>query len=82
MTRRVPLTQHAPHQYSAWVRGRNSLGPAIELRLTGLDRTKQIGLLAYPVWLVETDVERWFSSLDEARDYIDRFFEPAKEEGA
>jgi hypothetical protein len=31
-----------------------------------------------PPWMVETDAERFFDTLRQARKYVNRFFEPAQ----
>lgn len=63
--------------YEARVVGRGTGGDPFVARVVGPDAGKPEVYALGDRWMVETDNERFFRTLADARAYLDRFFEAA-----
>jgi hypothetical protein len=71
----IRLTRTAPGHYRATVAAKYSGLPPIEITVVGPDPHYRSETTFGYRWVVNTDTERFFNTLREARIYLNRFFE-------
>ena len=78
----VRLTRTGPGHYTALVRPKGNSTPPFTLHVycpgSAEHGATPPGGSMTPPWMVESSTERFFDTLRQAREYVNRFFEPAE----
>jgi hypothetical protein len=78
----IRLTRKSPGHYTAMVTVKGAGGDPFEANVYGPGSQFYNPKIARERpgerWMVETDTERFFGTMAQARDYLNRFFNPAK----